>query len=299
MMKQPAYHRPHPLWLIGCGLLLLTSSGCFMQAGSEPILTPVSQNLPTHTVTPSETPTDTVEPPTATPSVTLDPLVLTAMAEASNAAPTATLTETITPTPGITQVAQVEPLPTDPDERIQGATDFVATITQEALDLTATFEQTFIVPTETLTPEILETFTPTPQPIVPGNDCIHQVSAGENLFRISLRYGVAIRDIAARSNPVVTDINMIYVGQKLTIPGCGTTGAVPPPTSIPTTTGTTGGDVSANPPPSAGGVRHIVDQGETLFQISLQYGVPVRVIAEYNNISNINLIYINQELTIP
>ncbi|HEX2621447.1 MAG TPA: LysM peptidoglycan-binding domain-containing protein, partial [Phototrophicaceae bacterium] len=122
---------------------------------------------------------------------------------------------------------------------------------------------------------------------------------GDNLFRISLTYGVPIRDIANRSG--VANINMIIVGQKLTIPGCGTTGAVPPATSIPVdNTGTTGTDTTTDGSfTSAGGVEHIVQQGETLFQISLQYGVPVRAIADRNGISNINLIYIEQVLVIP
>jgi spore germination protein len=53
------------------------------------------------------------------------------------------------------------------------------------------------------------------------------------------------------------------------------------------------------PVTSAGGVTHIVQQGETLFEISLQYGVPVNTIAAANGIVDVNRIFLNQELIIP
>jgi putative chitinase len=89
----------------------------------------------------------------------------------------------------------------------------------------------------------------------------------------------------------LANMNLIYVGQKLTIPGCGTTGTTPPPTSIPDgSTGGTGGPV---------GQTYVVVQGDTLFKISQRFGVPVTSIANANGISNINLIVINQQLVIP
>ncbi|HRF96334.1 MAG TPA: LysM peptidoglycan-binding domain-containing protein, partial [Aggregatilineales bacterium] len=142
------------------------------------------------------------------------------------------------------------------------------------------------------------TFTPPPTAFVSGTDCVHEVVQGENLFRMSLRYGVNVTDIARASG--ITNINLILVGQKLTIPGCGTTGVRPPATSFPTSAPNVAQVNSVTTPvASAGGVTHIVQQGETLFEISLQYGIPVNSIAARNGISNINLIYINQELIIP
>ena len=147
-------------------------------------------------------------------------------------------------------------------------------------------------------PQVVPTFTPQPTAFIAGSDCVHEVVQGENLFRLSLKYGVTVNDIARSSG--ITNINLILVGQKLTIPGCGTTGVRPPATSIPTQSANLAQVNSATTPvASAGGVTHIVQQGETLFQISLQYGVPVNSIAARNGISNINLIYINQELIIP
>ena len=141
-------------------------------------------------------------------------------------------------------------------------------------------------PVETATPVLQQ---PQPQqPVVSGADCIHVVQASDrNLWRISLLYGVTVHQIAAATG--LSNIQLIHVGDQLVIPGCGTTGYRQPPG--------TGGDQGGGG--SAGGVIHTVLQGETLYQISLQYGVSVSAIAAANGISNINLIYIDQQLVIP
>ncbi|MBC8099254.1 MAG: LysM peptidoglycan-binding domain-containing protein [Armatimonadetes bacterium] len=274
------------------------SSGCFLNAGGpSAIPTAVAQNLPSQTPSLTPIPTDT---PTVDPA-----LVVT-----EEPTPTETETPLVTETPGITEVAQLdeptEEFPQDPgniDPLFLSATALIFQRTQEFIDQTATAEQIFnltltpgvVFPTATLTPEIVS-----PQPQGNGIDCDHEVRTGDNLFRLSIYYGIPIRDIAARSG--VTNYNLIIVGQKLLIPGCGTTGNFPPATSVPannTGFNTDGSSTSGGTRASAGGVTHVVDQGETLFQISLRYGVPVVDIAAANGISNYNLIYFNDSLTIP
>jgi LysM repeat protein len=49
----------------------------------------------------------------------------------------------------------------------------------------------------------------------------HTVDTGQNLFRISLRYGVSLYSIAAANG--ITNVNLIYVGQRLYIPCVGST----------------------------------------------------------------------------
>jgi LysM repeat protein len=140
-----------------------------------------------------------------------------------------------------------------------------------------------------------------PATLAPGSDCIHEVQATDrNLYRISLDYGSTVEQIARASG--IANINLIYVGQTLTIPGCGTTGRVPPPTSTPnagTGSGTGSGTGTTTGGVTGGGRTYVVQQGDTLFEISLQTGVLVNDIAARNGISNINLIYIGQELVIP
>ncbi len=52
---------------------------------------------------------------------------------------------------------------------------------------------------------------------LPAN-CLHTVAQGENLFRISLRYGRSMTAFAQVNG--IADIALIYIGQVLVIPGC-------------------------------------------------------------------------------
>ena len=122
-----------------------------------------------------------------------------------------------------------------------------------------------------------------PAPVVtaPGT---HVVQAGENLFRIALRYGVSV-DALARANSI-TNAATIYVGQVLTIPGGTTTPGTPP--SEPVTT-----------PSSGAATVHVVQPGENLFRIALRYGLDYHELARYNGISNPAMVYVGQQIKIP
>lgn len=87
--------------------------------------------------------------------------------------------------------------------------------------------------------------------VVPGNvtraECgvTHTVLQGQNLFRISLRYGVTMSAIAKANN--LANVNRIYAGQSLYIP-CATGSTTTTTTTTTTTsTGTTGAAVSPTP----------------------------------------------------
>lgn len=116
----------------------------------------------------------------------------------------------------------------------------------------------------------------------------HHVRPGENLFRISLRYGVSIQAIMA-VNPIIRNPNLIYAGTTLQIP----TGAVPP-TTVPTTPI----PVTPGTPPPTDAVIHIVQRGDTLSRLAAQYRTTVQAIATTNNIVNPNLIFVGQRLVI-
>lgn len=60
-----------------------------------------------------------------------------------------------------------------------------------------------------------------------GNCGTHVVAQGQNLFRISLKYGVSMSALAAANG--IYNINRIYAGQVLVIPCGGTTTAYQPP----------------------------------------------------------------------
>lgn len=87
-----------------------------------------------------------------------------------------------------------------------------------------------------------------PQAVGASDYCsTHLVHRGENLFRISLRYGVSMSSLAAANN--IGNISLIYAGQVLYIPCAGSTS-----TGSQTTT-TTSSAQSAAQTVSSGGLN--------------------------------------------
>ena len=197
--------------LTSCVVLVLVAAGCFQgQVDGGLQSDPVSQLLPTDT----PIPTNTDSPESPTPSPTKEDIVATDTPE-----PTQASVQNV----GATSIAQA---PTEtPDEFAIQATQLILQLT-----VTAEFEATATAlalgigssPTPSSTPTIEGVNVPTQAPAVPGANCVHEVRSGETLFRLSLNYGVPVVDIANASG--VTNVNIISIGQRLTIPGCGTTG---------------------------------------------------------------------------
>jgi LysM repeat protein len=106
----------------------------------------------------------------------------------------------------------------------------------------------------------------------------HTVQAGENLFRISLRYGTTMGALQALNN--VSNPNLIYAGQRLCVNGTPG-GNTPPPPSNPTQS------------------TYTVQRGDTLYSIARRFGVTTTLLAQVNNIANPSRIYVGQVLTIP
>jgi len=120
----------------------------------------------------------------------------------------------------------------------------------------------------------------------------HVVQPGENLYRISLRYGVTVQAIASANN--IANPNIIVVGQKLAISGGTNSGATGGQTG-----GTSGGDTTntgGTPAPSA---EYTVIAGDNLSKIARTFNTTVQAIASANNIANVNLIFVGQKLVIP
>jgi LysM repeat protein len=307
------------LLAVSCVCILLLASACFQMAGDSLDGVQVAQDFATLTPTPETVQAVPGEEETLEflPEI---PLEITEEVDFSEFfTPTQPVFEEPTPfaTPTADQALSV-PGQDAIDDSALTATQIIAEATQRAEDaLTATAQAELgfqepppdqgggfdFLPTPTPfvfepQPTPLPEFQPTPVPqfppgFVPGQDCIHEVRPGDNLFRLSLYYGLPINTIAAANG--ITNINLIVVCRQLTIPGCGTTGNPPPPISAPGTCPTYGHQPPSYPP----GRVHIVQQYENLFRISLRYGVPIQAIAAANGIYNINLIYIGQRLVIP
>jgi len=67
-----------------------------------------------------------------------------------------------------------------------------------------------------------------PDPATGPGLTVHVVQSGESLLTIAAKYGVTVRDLANRNG--ITNWNLIFVGQRLVIPGAGD-GTAPTPGS--------------------------------------------------------------------
>lgn len=124
-----------------------------------------------------------------------------------------------------------------------------------------------------------------------GAQQTHVVQAGENLFRIALRYGMTVDTLAAANG--ITNPTQIYAGQVLVIPSAV---SAAPVSAAPVTTTDTA--APAAPAPSTAPLYHIVQAGETLASIGRQYGVNWPDLAAWNGITNANQIYAGQRLIV-
>lgn len=273
--------------VVGLAAFMMMLTGCFQPQGDA--VQPTLQSLPQ--------PTNTF-PPTFTP----EPLLTntpTEFVQPQNVFATSTTD------PALFAVATTPPA--------AGVDQFSLQATQRVLFATQTTEaeqtQTMAVllgPSATPTP----TATLTGQGPVLGADCIHEVVAGENLFQLSQRYGLTVSQLAARNGVAIDgEIAILSVGQRLTIPGCGTTGLVPPATSTlpPTRTPVGFNPVAATATAQVVGVltpvfsgrTHIVREGETLSQIARLYNVTADAIAAANGLTDPGFIKMGQTLIIP
>ncbi len=101
------------------------------------------------------------------------------------------------------------------------------------------------------------------------------VAHGDTLRSIAARYGVSV-DALARLNGIY-NYNLIYAGQRLSVPGSG---YVPPA------------------PPS--GSSYVIQAGDTLRKLAARWGVSVEAILAVNRqIANPSLIYVGQVINIP
>jgi len=117
---------------------------------------------------------------------------------------------------------------------------------------------------------------PVRAPCVQGT-VVHVVQPGENLFRISLRYRTTVEAIASANG---LSANTIYAGQRLLIPTVSASS-------------TEAWDTDRT------GATYVVEWGDTLSRIAVDYGVSLRSLAEANGLSGTYTIYAGQILVIP
>jgi peptidoglycan endopeptidase LytE len=119
-----------------------------------------------------------------------------------------------------------------------------------------------------------------PGAILPGNDGYdtYTVMRGDTLKSLATRFGTSV-DILLSLNNSITNVNLIYEGQRLVVPS---------------------GQGVPVPPPTTGGQTYYAQGGDTLRKIAAKFNTTVDAILKVNpQITNPNLIYVGQAITIP
>lgn len=144
--------------------------------------------------------------------------------------------------------------------------------------------------TPTLTPPALETPPTTNQPVT-GTTSTYVVQPGDTLSRIAARFNTSVAALAQLNG--IANPNIIRPGQRLVIPVTSGGGSSPAATQV--------GLTSATPTstPVAQSRTYVVQPGDTLFRIALRFQVAMSQIAQVNNISDFNRVYVGQILVIP
>lgn len=115
-----------------------------------------------------------------------------------------------------------------------------------------------------------------------GGYFIYVVARGDTLKGLATRFATTVEALLA-NNPDIKNANVIYEGQHIKVY------VTTPPTTPP----------PSNPPP-ASGQTYYVQKGDTLRNIASRWSVSVEDILKVNpQITNANLIYVGQAITIP
>lgn len=246
----------------------------------------------------------------------------------------------------VVEASPTEPPPSDTPEATptaQAADQFALTATAIIAEQTQPASSVDAAPSGDASAGSGSQLLATSQPIVratipPGEDCVHEIRAGETLFQLSLAYGVTVEAIARASD--IANPDRIGVGQAVTIPECGTTGFIPPPTSVPVEEIQAAAAPAATEAPvveiaSSDDTRsalvaqaqeallvnadfdsleafsaqlsgtatpsrtYTVQQNDTLFEIAARYGTTVEVLAALNGIADVDSLNAGQVLEIP
>jgi murein DD-endopeptidase MepM/ murein hydrolase activator NlpD len=112
-----------------------------------------------------------------------------------------------------------------------------------------------------------------PQEEATAGQQVYTVQTGDTLAMIARRYDLSVEEIMSANN--LESINSIFTGQRLLIPGAG-------------------GDLSVEADAS-----YTVQRGDSLYRVSLIFGVPVDDLLAANHLSSPNAIYPGLVLRVP
>ena len=104
------------------------------------------------------------------------------------------------------------------------------------------------------------------------------VMRGDTLKSLALQFGTSV-DTLLSLNKSITNANLIYEGQRLVVPS---------------------GRAVPVPPPPSGGQVYYVQSGDTMRKIASKFSISVEALIQLNpQISNPNVIYVGQAITVP
>lgn len=109
-----------------------------------------------------------------------------------------------------------------------------------------------------------------------GDNKYHIVKAGDTLSEIAEKYNITYQVLVSLNG--ISNPNLIYAGQRILLPSGSST-----------STGESSSSAS----------YYIVKAGDNLSEIAQRYGITPQVLANINNISNLNLIYPGQKILLP
>lgn len=149
-------------------------------------------------------------------------------------------------------------------------------------------------PTATSVPLVTATFVPPPPPPSgqPGVTT-YVIQPGDTLSGLAVRFNTTVAALAQLNG--IVNPNLIFAGFRIRVPDSG----VPPlPTAIVLPTLPPGARPA--PPPTVPAPRlYLVQPGDNLYRISLQFGVPLQRLIQFNAILDPNRIYVGQIIVIP
>lgn len=143
--------------------------------------------------------------------------------------------------------------------------------------------------------------TPTHTPRPPGVDevspeCVHTVLGGDTLYDIALENDSTVDDMLA-ANPSLSRQNpVIFPGQQLVIASCPELQSLVPPTAVPVVSPV---PVIVSTSLPSGFRMHVVRSGETLYSISLTYGLTLEALVDANELLDPDRLDVGQEILIP
>ena len=131
----------------------------------------------------------------------------------------------------------------------------------------------------------------------PAEPTIYVLQTGDNLTRLSARFGTTVPAILAANK--IANPSLVFVGQSLVIPTAAPKPDVVESPAAPAPTANTAPETVADAPNAELATTYTVKAGDSAITIARQLGVNVDDLLSANGVVNRNRVYVGQVLTVP